>query len=84
MITPETLEAIMQADEAIAWARITSAIEIHNMNKHSLDYIDLHPEPVQQDPEPSNWLVWLAAAVALVGLCAALALGFAAGQGLLS
>lgn len=36
------------------------------MNRHSLHYINLHPEPVEREPHPV--LIWLGAAFALVAL----------------
>jgi len=68
-LTPQQAHAVLLADDAITWARFTSQQEIRHMNKHSLDYIDLHPEPVQQE-EPSEVWIWLMAAMALVGACA--------------
>ena len=79
-LTPETVKAIVLADRAIAWAQITSHMEVSRMNKHSLTYVDLHPEPVQQD-DPSEWLIWLGAAVVLVCSCAAVAILFTLGGG---
>ena len=37
------------------------------MNRHSLTYIDLHPEPVKAE-EPSTFAIWLGAAFALGAL----------------
>jgi hypothetical protein len=34
------------------------------MNRHSLHYIDLHPQPV--DREPSALAIWAGAALALI------------------
>jgi hypothetical protein len=34
------------------------------MNRHSLHYIDLHPQPV--DSEPSPLAIWAGAALALI------------------
>ena len=36
------------------------------MNRHSLTYIDLHPQPVQ--PEPHPLAIWAGAALALLAL----------------
>lgn len=69
-ITPMQAWCIIEADQAIEWARITSHMEIQRMKRHSLNYIDLHPEPVEQ--EPAEWVIWLMAAVALVSACALL------------
>ena len=78
-LTPETVKAIVLADQVIAWAQITSHMEVSRMNKHSLTYVDLHPEPVQQEEEPSGWLLWFGAAVVLVGACATVAILLAGG-----
>jgi hypothetical protein len=80
-LKPETVKAAVLADRAIAWAQITSHMEVSRMNKHSLTYVDLHPEPVQQEDEPSDWLIWLGAAVVLVGACATVAILFTLGGG---
>lgn len=37
------------------------------MNRHSLTYIDLHPEPVQT-AEPHPLAIWAGAALALLAL----------------
>ena len=37
------------------------------MNRHSLTYIDLHPQPVQTD-EPHPLAIWAGAALALLAL----------------
>ena len=37
------------------------------MNRHSLTYIDLHPEPVNT-AEPSPLAIWAGAALALLAL----------------
>jgi hypothetical protein len=60
----------MDADDAIRWAQITSHMEIQRMNKWKQDYIDLHPEPVEQ--EPSTLAIYLGAAVCFVAGCALL------------
>lgn len=36
------------------------------MNRHSLHYIDLHPEPIRQDPP--DWLIIPGAALALIAV----------------
>ena len=36
------------------------------MKKHTLTYIDLYPAPV--DKEPSVWVIWAGAALALAGI----------------
>lgn len=36
------------------------------MKKHTLTYIDLYPAPV--DKEPSAWVIWAGAALALAGI----------------
>lgn len=36
------------------------------MNRHSLHYIDMHPEPIRQDPP--DWLIILGAALALIAV----------------
>ncbi len=36
------------------------------MNRHSLHYIDLHPQPVDRDPSPLA--IWAGAALALIAL----------------
>lgn len=36
------------------------------MNRHSLHYIDLHPEPIRQDPP--DWLIILGAALAAIAV----------------
>lgn len=38
------------------------------MNRHRLTYIDLHPEPVVRDEEPSTLAAWLGAVFALGAL----------------
>lgn len=42
------------------------------MNRHTLHYIDLHPEPLHPEPlkaeEPSTLAIWLGAAFALGAL----------------
>lgn len=78
-LTPETVEAVMLADQAIEWAMITSHMEITRMKRHSLTYVDLHPEPVQQSTEPSTWLIWLGAAVGVAALCALVVVLFTLG-----
>lgn len=37
------------------------------MNRHSLKYLDLHPEPLKAD-EPSTLTIWAGAAFALFAL----------------
>lgn len=37
------------------------------MNRHSLHYIDLHPEPLKAE-EPSPLMIWAGAAFALFAL----------------
>lgn len=36
------------------------------MNRHSLTYIDLHPQPVQREPGPIR--IWCGAALALLAV----------------
>ena len=77
-LTPQRAMAILEADNAIAWARITSQLEIQRMNKHTLDYIDLHPDPIDTE-EPSDMMFWLGVAGVFVAGCALLviAMGWA-------
>ena len=65
-LTPQKAMAILEADNAIAWARITSKLEIQRMNKHTLDYIDLHPDPIDTEDEPGGLLFWLYVASTVV------------------
>jgi hypothetical protein len=83
-LTPQRAMAIMEADQAIAWARITSHMEIQRMSKHSKPYAEIDyarqadiramefaPEPLEQD-EPSNLMFWLYVACTFVAGCALL------------
>ena len=36
------------------------------MSKHNLNYVDLYPAPVDQ--EPAAWVIWAGAALALAGI----------------
>ena len=36
------------------------------MNRHSLTYIDLHPQPIEREPHPLA--IWAGAALALLAL----------------
>lgn len=36
------------------------------MNRHSLTYIDLHPEPLEREPSPLA--IWAGAALALIAV----------------
>ena len=70
-ITPMQAWCLIEADQAIQWAQFTSKLEIQRMNKHSLDYIDMHPEPLEQD-EPWGLMFWLGVAGVFVAGCALL------------
>jgi hypothetical protein len=80
-LTPQRAMAIMEADNAIAWARITSHMEIQRMNKHSKPYAEIDyarqadiramefsPEPLEQ--EPSRFMFWLGVVGAFVTIAA--------------
>lgn len=44
------------------------------MNRHSMHYIDLYPEPVER--EPSTLSIWIGAAFAMAALWIVCALAF--------